>query len=181
MLGGNGAESSGTVNTNLEHVDLSNCCIGPVGAQNLAQALCVNASVKTLELRLNPVICDKGAKALAEMLGGNGAESSGTVNTTLEYVDLRKCYIGPVGARHLAQALCANTSVKKLKLFEQNNYQLNWRDIRKDFLTKQQKKVLNIDACSWKFVNSCILVSLSYCITLLLVCIIGRAKRAPHG
>ena len=49
MLGGNGAESSGTVNTTLQHVDLSRCNIGPVGAQHLAQALCVNTSVKTLK------------------------------------------------------------------------------------------------------------------------------------
>ena len=115
MLGGNGAESSGTVNTTLEHVDLSSCSIGPVGAQHLAQALCVNTSVKTLKLSYND-LRDDGAKALAEMLGGNGAESSGTVNTTLEHVDLSWCSIGPVGAQHLAQALCVNTSVKTLKL-----------------------------------------------------------------
>ena len=115
MLGGNGAESSGTVNTTLEHVDLSNCSIGPVGAQHLAQALCVNTSVKILQLSDNP-LDDEGAKALAEMLGGNGAESSGTVNTTLEHVDLSDCSIGPVGAQHLAQALCVNTSVKTLDL-----------------------------------------------------------------
>ena len=115
MLGGNGAESSGTVNTTLEHVDLSDCDIGPVGAQHLAQALCVNTSVKTLKLSDNP-LGDEGAKTLAEMLGGNGAESSGTVNTTLEHVDLSMCSIGPVGAQHLAQALCVNTSVKKLNL-----------------------------------------------------------------
>ena len=112
MLGGNGAESSGTVNTTLEHVDLSLCCIGPVGAQHLAQALCVNTSVKTLKLSRN-LLGYRGAKALAEMLG---AESSGTVNTTLEHVDLSNCDIGPVGAQHLAQALCVNTSVKTLKL-----------------------------------------------------------------
>ena len=112
MLGGNGAESSGTVNTTLEHVDLSNCSIGPVGAHHLAQALCVNTSVKTLKLSHNP-LGDEGTKVLVEMLG---AESSGTVNTTLEHVDLSNCSIGPVGAHHLAQALCVNTSVKTLKL-----------------------------------------------------------------
>ena len=122
MLGGNGAESSGTVNTTLEHVDLSNCDIGPVGAQHLAQALCVNTSVKTLKLCYNKLVCDEGAKALSEMLGGNRAESSGTVNTTLEHVDLNMCSIGPVGARHLAQALCVNTSVKTL--FLTNNHLL---------------------------------------------------------
>ena len=115
MLGGNGAESSRTVNTTLEHVDLSSCCIRPVGAQHLAQALCVNTSVKTLKLSHNP-LDDEVAKALAEMLGGNGAESSGTVNTTLEHVDLSYCYIGPVGTQHLAQALRVNTSVKTLDL-----------------------------------------------------------------
>ena len=129
MLGGNGAESSGTVNTTLEHVDLSWCSIGPVGAQHLAQALCVNTSVKTLDLSCNP-LDDEGAKALAEMLGGNGAESSGTVNTTLEHVELSYCSIGPVGAQHLAQALCVNTSVKTLNFLEQGRHfkQLNWRD-----------------------------------------------------
>ena len=129
MLGGNGAESSGTVNTTLEHVDLSSCDIGPVGAQHLAQALCVNTSVKTLGLSHN-LLRDEGAKALAEMLGGNGAESSGTVNTTLEHVDLSWCIIGRVGAQHLAQALCVNTSVKTLKFLEQGGrlYRLNWRD-----------------------------------------------------
>ena len=115
MLGGNGAESSGTVNTTLEHVDLSDCSIGLLGAKHLAQALCVNTSVKTLTLNDNP-LGDEGAKALAEMLGGNGAESSGTVNTTLEHVGLSSCSIGPVGAQHLAQALCVNTSVKTLTL-----------------------------------------------------------------
>ena len=113
MLGG--TESSGTVNTTLEHVDLSDCSIGHVGTQHLAQALCVNASVKTLKLSDNPLV-DEGAKALAEMLGGNGAESSRTVNTTLEHVDLSRCCIGPVGAQHLARALCANISVKTLDL-----------------------------------------------------------------
>ena len=133
MLGGNGAESSGTVNTTLEYVDLSHCNIGPVGAQHLAQALCVNTSVKTLKLSVNP-LGDDGAKALAEMLGGNGAESSGTVNTTLEHVDLSNCSIGPVGAQHLAQALCVNTSVKTLEFLEQgghfellNSRRRNWR------------------------------------------------------
>ena len=168
MLGRNVAESSGTVNTTLEHVDLHNCNIGPVGAQHLAHALCVNTSVKTLDLGFNvlsdkedleknqaacprinldlvnlrncqigPVethyltqvlsvntslhlndnpLGDEGAKVLAEMLGGKGAESSGTVNTTLEHVGLSSCHIGPIGAQHLAQALCVNTSVKTLDL-----------------------------------------------------------------
>ena len=115
MLGGNGAESSRTVNTTLEHVDLSDCSIGPVGVQHLAQALCVNASVKTLKLSVNP-LGDEGAKTLAEKLGGNGAESSRTVNTTLEHVDLSRCCIGPVGAQHLAKALRVNISVKTLDL-----------------------------------------------------------------
>ena len=137
MLGENGAESSGTVNTTLEHVDLKGCRIGRVGAQHLAQALCVNTSVKTLDLSHNP-LDDEGAKALAEMLGGNGAESSGTVNTTLEHVDLSWCRIGPVGAQHLAQALCVNTSVKTLKFLEQITGQLNWSDMKN--LTGQQKK-----------------------------------------
>ena len=78
----------------------------------MAQALRVNTSVKTLKLSHNHQLGDEVAKALAEMLGGNTAESSGTVNTTLEHVYLRWCHIGPVGALHLAQALCVNTSVK---------------------------------------------------------------------
>ena len=135
MLGGNGAESSGTVNTTLKHVDLSWCRIRPVGAQLLAQALRVNTSVKTLKLSNNP-LGDEGAKALAEMLGGNGAESSGTVNTTLEHVDLRRCSIGPVGAQHLAQALCVNTSVTFLEkdYLDEEEYlgQLNWSDIEEN-------------------------------------------------
>ena len=139
IWGGNGAESSGTVNTTLEHVDLSDCSIGPVGAQHLAQALCVNTSVKTLDLSDN-LLGDEGAKALAEMLGGNGAESSGTVNTSLEHVDLSWCHIEPVGAQHLAQALCVNTSVKTLKFLEQNTGQLNWR--RMENLTEQQKECI---------------------------------------
>ena len=134
MLGGNGAESSGTVNTTLEHVDLSSCDIGHVGAQHLAQALCVNTSVKTLKLSRNLL----GAKALAEMLGGNGAESSGIVNTTLEHVGLSWCRIGPVGAQHLAQALCVNTSVKTLNFLWQRIGRLNWRDMEN--LTEQQKE-----------------------------------------
>ena len=141
MLGGNGGESSGTVNTTLEHVDLSRCSIGLLGVQHLAQALLVNTSVKRLKLSVNPLLGDEGAKALAEMLGGNGAESSGTVNTTLEHVDLCSCHIGPVGGQHLAQALCVNTSVKTLKFFYQGGppYQLYWRDIGKN-LTEQQKE-----------------------------------------
>ena len=119
MLGGNGAESSGTVNTTLEHVDLSSCYIGLLGAQRLAQVLCINTSVKTLDLSHN-TLSDKGAKALAEMLGGTGAESSGPFNTTLKHVDLSSTSISSVGAQHLAQALCVNTSVKTLKVF--SNY-----------------------------------------------------------
>ena len=114
MLGGNGADSNATVNTTLEHVDLSSCSMGSAGAQHLAHALCVNTSVKTLKLSEN-FLHDKGAKALAEMLGG---QSSGTVNTTLEHIDLRYCSIGPVGAQYLAQALCVNISVKTLRLSE---------------------------------------------------------------
>ena len=102
----------------LEHIELTDCSIGPSEVQHLAQALCVNTSVKTLKL-FNNYLGDEGAKALAEMLGGNGAESSGTVNTTLEHVDLSRCDIGRLGAQHLAQALCVNTSVKTLKFFEQ--------------------------------------------------------------
>ena len=112
--GGSGTEQSNKTCT-LEHIKLTHCCIGLVEAQHLAQALCVNTSVKTLKLSLNR-LGDEGAKALAEMLGGNGAESSGTVNTTLEHVDLSWCDIGPIGAQNLAQALCVNTSVKTLKL-----------------------------------------------------------------
>ena len=100
----------------------------------------MNASVKTLDLSRNYLLDDEGAKTLAEMLGGNGAESSGTVNTTLEHVDLSNCNIGLVGAQHLAQALCVNTSVKTLKFLEQKLfYQLNWRDIG-GHLTEQQKE-----------------------------------------
>ena len=139
ILGGNGAESSGTINTTLEHVELSWCLIGPVGAQHLAQALCVNTSVKTLNLSINP-LDDEGAKELAEMLGGNGAESSGTVNTTLKHVYLSDCSIGPVGILHLAKALCVNTSVKTLKFLEQEAHcQVRWRDIEGN-LTEQQKE-----------------------------------------
>ena len=137
MLGGNGAESSGTVNNTLEHVHLSRCRMGPVGAQHLAHALRLNTSVKTLKLFNNP-LGDEGAKALAEMLGGNGAEGSGTVNTALEHVDLINCSIGPVGAQHLAQALCVNTSVKTLRFLQQGYISpLIWRDIGKN-LTEQQ-------------------------------------------
>ena len=78
----------------------------------------MNNSVKTLKLSHNP-LCDEGAKALAEMFGGNGADSSGTVNTTLEHVDLSWCRIGPVGARYLEQALHVNTSVKTLEFCKQ--------------------------------------------------------------
>ena len=113
-MGGNGG---GAVSTALEHVDLSCCSIGPVGAQHLAQALCVNTSVKTLLLKDNP-LGDKVAKTLAEMLGGNGAESNATVNTTQEHVELSSCSMGSAGAQHLAHALCLNTSVKTLKLSE---------------------------------------------------------------
>ena len=115
--GGSGTEQSNKTCT-LEHVNLIKCRIGPTEAQHLAQALCVNASVKTLDLSRNYLLDDEGAKALAKMLGGNGAESSGTDNTTLEHVDLSNCNIGPVGAQHLAQALCVNTSVKTLKFLE---------------------------------------------------------------
>ena len=109
--GGSGSNKTCT----LEHIELTHCRIIAKEAQHLAQALCVNTSVKTLNLSFN-YLGDEGAKALADMLGGNGAESSGTVNTTLEHVDLSKCRIGPVGAQHLAQALCVNTSVKTLDL-----------------------------------------------------------------
>ena len=139
MLGGNGAESSGTVNTTLEHVELSGCSIGPVGAQHLAQALRMNTSVKTLKLINNP-LGDEGAKALAEMFGENGAESSATVNTTLEHVDLTCCSIRPVGTQFLAQALCVNTSIK-LKFFDQDHYHVKWTDIEEN-LTEKQKECI---------------------------------------
>ena len=100
---------------NLENIRMNHCNIEPVGAKFLAKALCVNASIKTLDLNFN-CLGDEGAKALADMLGRNGTENSGTVNTTLEHIYLRDCNIGPVGARHLAQALCVNTSVKTLDL-----------------------------------------------------------------
>ena len=130
-------KNSRAVYTTLEHIDLSDCRIGPAGAQYLAQALRVNTSVKTLKLFNNP-LDDEGAKALAELLGGYGSKSSGTVNTTLEHIDLRNCSIGPEGAQHLAQALCVNTSVKTLKFLKQNQL-INWRDIE-EILTKQQKE-----------------------------------------
>ena len=142
--GGSGTEQSNKTCT-LEHVELTDCYIGPVEAQHLAQALCVNTSVKTLKLRDN-YLGDEGAKALAEMLGGNGAESNGTVNTTLEHVDLSRCDIGRVGIQHLAQALCVNTSVKTLKFLEQGRHfqQLNRRyNIHvhvEESLTEQQKE-----------------------------------------
>ena len=135
--GGSRTEQSNKTCT-LEHIELTDCDIGPEEAQHLAQAMCVNTSVKTLELSYN-FLGDEGAKALAEMLGGNGAESNGTVNTTLEHVDLSWCHIGPEGAQHLAQALCVNTSVKTLVFLEQMAGQLNWRDIMEN-LTEQQKE-----------------------------------------
>ena len=110
MLGGSETTGIRTFNNTLEHVNLTDCKIGPVGAEHLAQALRVNTSVKTLKLRYNPLL-DEGTKALAEMLGGSGA-----INTTLEHVDLSVCNIQPVGAKHLAQAMNVNTSVKTLKL-----------------------------------------------------------------
>ena len=116
--GRSGTEQSSKTCT-LEHIELTTCLIGPVEAQNLAQALCVNTSVKTLNLLNNP-LGDEGAKVLAEMLRGNGAESSGTANTTLEHVDLRWCSIGLVGEQHLTQALRVNTSVKTLKFLKQD-------------------------------------------------------------
>ena len=114
--GASGTEQSNKTCT-LEYIQLTFCDIGPEEAQHLAQALCVNTSVKTLDLCCNP-LGNEGAKALAEMLGGNGAESSGTVNTTLEHVDLRWCNIGSVGKRHLAQV---KTLVKTLQFHEQEN------------------------------------------------------------
>ena len=74
-----------------------------------------------------------------EMLGGNGAESNGTVNTTLEHVDLSWCHIGPEGAQHLAQALCVNTSVKTLVFLEQMAGQLNWSHTKAIALTKRME------------------------------------------
>ena len=99
LVDGSGKEESNKTRT-LEHIELTSCDIGPVGAQHLAHAFCANTSVKTLDLRGNP-LGDEGAKALAKMLGGNGAESNGTVNTTLEHVQLSHCDIGPVGAQTL--------------------------------------------------------------------------------
>ena len=143
--GGSGTEQSNKTCT-LEHIELTLCDIGPEGAKLLAQALCVNTSVKTLTLSDNP-IGDEGAKALAEMLG---AESSTAVNTTLEHIDLRKCNMGPVGAQHFAQALRVNTSVKKL-VMQQNVFDLQTSEALSDMLTSNNSLTdLNITACNYQ-------------------------------
>ena len=155
MLGGSipRVVSFENAQTALQDVSLSKCSIGSVGAQHLAQALCVNTSVKALDLSHNP-LGDEGAKALAEMLGGNGAEGSGTVNTTLEHVDLGWCSIGNIGAVHLAQALCVNTSVKTLDLSINSDIGSEGASAVKKMLEKRNLTHVNEDIFKSHHVNN---------------------------
>ena len=65
-----------------------------MGANSLAQALRVNTSLSSLDLRSNS-IGDEGANSLAEAL---------IVNTSLSSLDLGYNSIGDEGANSLAQA-----------------------------------------------------------------------------
>ena len=78
-----------------------------VVAQQMAEALCNNSSMKAFRL-IGYNISDFGAKALAEVLN---------CNTILKELDLSRNKIGDVGAIALAQALHSNSSLEVLELF----------------------------------------------------------------
>ncbi|KAB0347595.1 hypothetical protein FD754_012452 [Muntiacus muntjak] len=80
--------------------------IGPVGTQQMADALKQNKSLKELMFSSNS-IGDGGAKALAEAL---------MVNQGLKSLDLRENSISPEGAQDLARALRTNSTLKSLDL-----------------------------------------------------------------
>ncbi|XP_044170663.1 NLR family CARD domain-containing protein 3-like isoform X2 [Acropora millepora] len=94
------------VNTSLSSLDLRGNSIGDKGANSLAQALIVNTSLSSLGLYSNS-IGDKGANSLAQAL---------RVNTSLSSLGLYSNSIGDEGANSLAQVLRVNTSLSSLDL-----------------------------------------------------------------
>ena len=89
----------------LQEVDMGHCSIDSEGLGHLARASYENTTLKKLDLSYNP-IGKKGAKALAKLMR----------NMSLQEVTMCYCRIDSVGARHLAKALCENTTVRNLDL-----------------------------------------------------------------
>uniref|UniRef100_A0A452FN39 NLR family CARD domain containing 3 n=1 Tax=Capra hircus TaxID=9925 RepID=A0A452FN39_CAPHI len=86
--------------------------IGPVGTQQMADALKQNRSLKELMFSSNS-IGDGGAKALAEALMVNQGLKSLEV---FSFLSLRENSISPEGAQDLARALRTNSTLKSLDL-----------------------------------------------------------------
>ena len=95
------------VNATVKTLWLKSCGIGDDGAVALAEALRSNTSLTEVYLWYNKEIGDEGAKALAEALKGNA---------TVKTLDLHGCGIGDDGAAALAEALRSNTSLTQLWL-----------------------------------------------------------------
>ncbi|KFH71343.1 hypothetical protein MVEG_01643 [Podila verticillata NRRL 6337] len=84
-----------------DHFELGTNLIGDNGAQALSEALKINSTLTTLNLRSN-FIGDDGAQALAEAL---------KTNSTLSVLDLSDNSIGNYGVQALSEALKTNSTI----------------------------------------------------------------------
>ena len=117
-------------NTSLKHLELSECCISSNEAHHLANALCHNQTLETLDLEENPI-----GTPLAESDDGSlnsepdshdesdcigkgviGFANLLSVNTCMKKLNLRCCCIKPSEAQHLAISLCQNEALEFLDL-----------------------------------------------------------------
>ena len=97
-------------NQTLVFLYIRNCEIDSFGAHSIADGLCSNDCLRTLDMDYNP-IKDQGATTLAQML---------TINRSLTELRLENCHITEVGASHLASALATNHTITHVSLVGNN-------------------------------------------------------------
>ena len=87
-------------------LNLCNCRLGDDGANEIADALAKNKSLKSIELCSNFITQEGGVKLFDALIH----------NETLTTLNLQNNCIGDVAARHLAQTLVTNRSLRNINI-----------------------------------------------------------------
>ena len=117
-------------NTSLKHLELLRCCISSNEAHHLANALCRNQTLETLDLTENPIGAhlaesddgslksepDSHDKSDCIGKGVIGFAKLLSVNTCMKLLHLSNCWTNPSEAQQLAISLCQNEALEILDL-----------------------------------------------------------------
>ena len=113
-------------NKSLEELNVRTCNVGSDGACHLARELCVNTSLRKLDLSRNP-IGTEGVMALAEVIRNNKSLEEEIIDFDDE------------GAYRLAGALCENTALRKLDLsYSPSRYERATAEVKAKLLEAQR-------------------------------------------